>query len=246
MRKLSSPTPSFAPIGCDNESNRHGWVRAALQDIPAGGRILDAGAGTQRYREYCTHLVYVSQDFGKYDGTGDSRGLQTGVFDYGKLDIISDITAIPTPDDCFDAVLCTEVLEHVPLPEDALRELVRVLKPGGRLILTAPFVSFTHVAPYHYCTGFNRYFFQTHLEALGMEIIELATNGGFFDVVAQEIRRVDTMAQAYTGGQLTLLERLARRLFLRALARFREADKGSTEFACYGLHVIACKRLVKS
>src|SRR6185312_4101323 len=102
-------------------------------------------------------------------------------------DIVSDITSIPEPNNAFDAVLCTEVLEHVPAPEAALRELVRLLKPGGNLILTAPFVSFTHFAPYHYCTGFSRYYYQRQCETLEMEVIELAPNGGFFDLVAQEL-----------------------------------------------------------
>ncbi len=229
------------PIGSGNEANRHAWVRAVLRQIPADKRLLDAGAGTQRYRDACRHLIYVAHDFGRYDGTGNRSGLQTGEFNYGRLDIVSDITAIPEPDNAFDIVLCTEVLEHVPHPEAALRELVRLVKPGGELILTAPFVSFTHFAPYHFCTGFSRYFHGDQLAACGLEILEMTPNGGFFDFVAQEVRRTRPMAERYAHTRLTLLERVAEKIFLRALQRLRQNDRDSAELACFGWHVRARK-----
>lgn len=232
-----------APIGTENEATRYAWVSRMLANLPPGGRILDAGAGTQPYRKHCAHLQYVAQDFAAYDGAGDGVGLQTGEFDYGKLDIVSDITRIPEPDAGFDAVLCTEVLEHVAQPEMALRELIRLLKPGGDLILTAPFVSFTHFAPYHFCTGFNRYFYEHHFNLLGVEILELTPNGSFFDLVAQEVRRANAMAARYSASRLTILERIAQKIFLRGLARLRRHDHASSEFACFGLHVHARKRM---
>ena len=84
-------------VGARNESDRAAWVEKALQRVPAGSRILDAGAGEQRYRRFCSHLEYLAQDFARYDGTGDGRGLQTGVWDQRRLDIVSDIEAVPEP-----------------------------------------------------------------------------------------------------------------------------------------------------
>lgn len=81
--------------------------------------------------------------------------------------LVSDITMIPAPDASFDAILCSEVLEHVPEPTHALDEFVRLLKPGGTLILTAPFASLVHMAPYHYCSGFSRYWYEHHLPLRG-------------------------------------------------------------------------------
>ena len=157
---LKSVRPS---VGISNESTRERWLEKALKSIPENSRILDAGAGTQQYRKFCKHLDYVSQDFGEYDGQGDSAGLQMGEFDYGKLDIVSDITSIPEPDSSFDSIMCIEVLEHLPDPVQAIKEFSRLIKPKGHLILTAPFCSLTHFAPYHFSTGFNRYWYEKHL-----------------------------------------------------------------------------------
>jgi ubiquinone/menaquinone biosynthesis C-methylase UbiE len=145
-------------VGTHNEATRVAWLERTLKQIPSGTRILDAGAGEQQFRKFCTHLEYVAQDFGQYDGTGDSSGLQMGSWDQEKLDIVCDITEIPEPDASFGAIMCIEVFEHLSDPLAALREFSRLIKPGGHLVLTAPFCSLTHFAPFHFATGFNRYF----------------------------------------------------------------------------------------
>ena len=157
-----------------NLENRESWLRKTLLSISEGSRILDAGAGELKYKEFCKHLRYTSQDFAKYDGMGNSEGLQTGDWDQSKLDIVSDISAIPVPNNSFDAVMCVEVFEHLPEPVLAIKEFMRILKPGGKLILTAPFCSLTHFSPYHYYSGFNIYFFEYHLEKEGFELIEIS------------------------------------------------------------------------
>jgi SAM-dependent methyltransferase len=118
-------------VGILNDAVRTSWIEKALAAIPEGSRILDAGAGEKRHEKYCTHLAYVSQDFGRYDGTGDGRGLHHGAWDQTGLDIVSDIADIPEPDGSFDAILCTEVFEHLPDPLQAIREFRRLLRPGG-------------------------------------------------------------------------------------------------------------------
>ena len=101
------------------------------------------------------------------------KGIQKESRDYSNLDIVSDITSIPVSDNTFDVIMCIEVFEHLPNPIDALVELNRVLKPGGKLILTAPFASLTHYSPYHYATGFNKYFYEYHLNLLKHKSIEI-------------------------------------------------------------------------
>ena len=147
-------------IGTNNEVTRLKWLAETLKRIPQGSRILDAGAGELAQKKYCAHLNYISQDFAKYDGKGNNTGLQTQDWDNSKIDIVSDITSIPQPDASFDAIMCVEVFEHLPDPIAAIKEFSRLLRKNGTLILTAPFCSLTHFAPYHFYSGFNKYYYE--------------------------------------------------------------------------------------
>ena len=140
-------------IGTANSLNREEWIRSELLKIDKNLKILDAGAGESQYKKFCAHLQYTSQDIAIYDGAGNREGIQKGKRNYSDLDIISDIYNIPVENSTFDVVLCTEVIEHLPDPIKVFSELNRVLKKDGILILTAPFNSLTHYAPYHYQTG---------------------------------------------------------------------------------------------
>ena len=182
MRIRNILTSLMPTVGRDNQISREVWLEETLSTITNNSRILDAGAGTQQYRKYCGHLEYVSQDFGEYDGKGDDSALQTGEFDYGKLDIVSDVTSIPEPDSSFDAIMCIEVLEHLPDPIQAIKEFSRLLKPDGHMIITAPFCSLTHLAPYHFSTGFNKYWYEKHLAEYDFKAIEISRNGNFFRI----------------------------------------------------------------
>ncbi len=75
----------FGCIGRDNAANRDSWVSERLKEIPKGKRILDAGAGECKYKPYCSHLDYVSQDFNQYTGTGNGKGIQTGKWTLAAL-----------------------------------------------------------------------------------------------------------------------------------------------------------------
>lgn len=240
-RSILALDPSRYDVGLANETTRDAWLKKVLGELPGGASLLDAGAGECAYKKYCGHLRYVSQDLAKYDGAGEV-GLQMGSWDTSQIDIVSDIVDIPVGDASFDAVLCTEVLEHVSDPIAALRELARVLKPGGTLIVTAPFVSMTHFAPYHYATGFSRYFYESHLQRDGFEIVELVENGNFFEFVAMQVRQVDVFAKRYADDDCSKLERLAAQIVLQMLGRMSAKDKGSCELLNFGIFVRAIKR----
>lgn len=228
-------------VGSHNESTRVTWLEKTLKIIPERSRILDAGAGEQQFKRFCSHLNYVSQDFAQYVPEELLSGLQMAKWDYGKLDIVSDIANIPEPDGSFDAVMCTEVFEHIINPRDAVKEFSRLLRAGGFLVITAPFCSLTHFAPYHFYTGFNRFFYEQELKTNGFEILELSANGNYFEYIGQEINRVPQMAKLYAGDGTTRIERTAMKIVLKMLERFSSKNKNSEELLSYGLHVLARK-----
>jgi ubiquinone/menaquinone biosynthesis C-methylase UbiE len=226
-------------VGLGNAKAITDWVTLQLEGLPKGWRILDAGAGEQRFKPACSHLHYTAQDFAQYDGSGDGQGLQTGTWDQSRLDIVSDITAIPVADGSFDAVLCSEVLEHLPRPEAALRELARILRPGGRLILTAPFISLTHFAPYHFSTGFSRYYYERILPESGFKVSSIQGSGSYFQSLAQELRRLPEASQQYLGSALGMWEKFLMNRLLQALERFAPRDQGSSQLQVFGYFVMA-------
>ena len=168
-----------------NQNERDKWMREKARQIPAGAMVLDIGAGTCPYRQLFKHCQYKTHDFKQYEGVKLGGG--TG---YGDIDYVSDITAIPVPDASFDVVVCTEVLEHVPEPIEALREFARIVKPGGRILLTAPLGSGLHQLPYHYYGGYTPEWYKYVAQKFGLNIVELVPNGGFFRLLAQESARV--------------------------------------------------------
>jgi ubiquinone/menaquinone biosynthesis C-methylase UbiE len=164
-----------------NQTQRNRWVEAKAAEICFGARVLDVGAGSCPYRELFKQCDYKTHDFG-----GLSKDQRAGEKGYGQIDYKSDILSIPVPDRSFDIILCTEVLEHVPEPINALFEFSRILKPGGRLILTAPLGSGLHQEPYHFYGGFTPYWYRKFLTQAGFHSIIIESNGGFFKHYGQE------------------------------------------------------------
>jgi ubiquinone/menaquinone biosynthesis C-methylase UbiE len=161
-----------------NQFERDQWVASQARGILPGAKVLDVGAGPCRYKHYFSHCVYKAHDFAKTPG-------QT----YGELDYISDILNIPTPDRFFDAIICTEVLEHVPDPAGAVKEFFRILAPKGKLILTAPLGSGLHQEPYHYYGGFTPHWYRHVLEENGFTGVRVEPNKRFFKMYGQETIR---------------------------------------------------------
>lgn len=224
-----------------NEIQRQAWLKKTLAALPKGVRLLDAGAGELKNRQYCGHLDYVSQDFCQYQGAGGvNEGLQSANWDTSRIDLVSDITAIPAPDASFDAILCSEVLEHVPEPTHALDEFTRLLKPGGVLLLTAPFGSNVHMAPYHYCSGFSKYWYQHHLQQRGFKIQSLTANGDWYTLLRQEITRLGGLERQRGNWAWPLAYAYA----LLGLAYFElRANKKADDLACFGWQCVAKKNL---
>lgn len=114
--------------------------------VTPGDRVLDMGCGAGRhafelYRRGA-HVVAFDQDAAELAGVEEMFGamrLEGQVPAEAAAETVrGDALDLPFPDDHFDAVVASEVLEHIPDDMRAMRELLRVLKPGGRLAVTVP------------------------------------------------------------------------------------------------------------
>ena len=195
--------------------------------------MLDAGAGIQRYRQDAAHLAYTSQDFGGYKGGEVFADRKTPDWDSTCCDLLCDITAIPVVDGHFDAVLCTEVFEHLPEPQKALAELARVLRPGGAMLLTAPFRSLYHQEPYFFTSGFSTYWYEHHAPACGLEIVAIEANGDYWGDLAQELVRLLLLGPFWQRiCSLFLVSPL-----IVYLALLRRCSSLQSPQSCWGYHV---------
>ncbi len=174
-----------------NQNNRDKWIKKVAKSLPKGTKILDVGAGLCQYRKFFEHCEYKTQDFCQYKGT--KNGLMKDEWRYGTIDYVCDSTSIPVPDVSFDAILCSEVLEHIPEPIKAIKEFSRILKKNGKLFLTAPLGSGLHQQPYHYYGGFTPHFYKKYFKEFGFKVIEITSNGGLLKHFIQESGRVEQL-----------------------------------------------------
>ena len=160
---------------------RDQFVRREAAQLAPGSRVLDAGAGASKYRPLFAHCKYESQDFCQYQGE---------LVKYDRpIDHVCDITQIPIPAQSLDAILCTEVFEHVPQPMEVLAEFSRLLKPGGKLLLTTPLGCWIHMEPYHYYGGYTPYWFEHWMPKNGFRVDSIVPQGGPGRVVAIALER---------------------------------------------------------
>lgn len=179
LRKILRESRLFA----FNLVNRDRWIAEQAALLPQGTRVLDVGAGSCPYRNAFSHCIYKTQDFA---GLRDDQVRDGG---YGRIDYLCDAAAIPAEGGSFDAILCAEVLEHLPEPIKVVNEFSRILAPGGRLILTAPLGSGIHQEPFHYYGGYTPYWYRKFLGEAGFVNIVVEPNAGFFRLYGQESLR---------------------------------------------------------
>ncbi len=140
---------------------RAGLCDAMLELAPRlKGRLLDVGCGTKPYQPLFTVDSYVGLEI-------DSEMARRR----GNADYLYDGKTFPFADASFDAILCNQVLEHVFHPENFLKEIIRVMKPGGILLLTVPFVWDEHEQPYDYAR-YSSFGLCALLEGQGFKIVQ--------------------------------------------------------------------------
>ncbi len=176
------------------------FVARAARELVPGARVLDAGAGEAPYRELFGHCDYVTVDWEQSPHPGGR-----------SADVIASLEQLPLADSSFDAVISTQVLEHVPDPGAVLRELNRVLRPGGRLWLTAPLVAEVHEEPYDFFR-YTPHGLASLLAGAGFDEVRIAPLTGYFTTMAQLARNCG-LATGVRAGHADLPRRVLAAVF---------------------------------
>ena len=158
------------------------------------GRLLDLGCGTVPYygyyKQFVDEVVCVDWPLSAHGGQ--------------HIDHYCDLTQpLPLEDAAFDTIILSSVLEHIPQPENLWREISRVLRPGGVLLLNVPFLYWLHEVPHDYYR-YTEYALKRFAEQSGFDVLELEALGGAPYVVGDICAKSAALAR-YVGKPLALL-----------------------------------------
>ena len=146
-------------------------ARKFLKTFAKDALLLNVGSGVHQFGE---------------------RVINTDIFPYKGVDVVADATMLPFADNTFDGAICECLLEHVTEPHKVVDEMLRVLKPGGRIFLSVPFVYPFHACPHDYYRWSS------------MGVRELCKNG-HIDIVASRSGPTSALvAQLVTWLAITL------------------------------------------
>lgn len=118
-------------------------------------------------------------------GSGPSRVaaevINVDLFAYPYVDVVADVTKLPFKDKSIERIICDNVLEHISEPEEALREMHRILAPGGIAYICLPFLAPFHASPYDYTRWTSPGFI--NLVGKHFEVIEEGVVAGIFSTL---------------------------------------------------------------
>lgn len=140
--------------------------------LPTGSDVLDLGG-----HKYPKRGVFNIENY-------DLKVIYANLVTDKHPDVQCYAQALPFPYSSFDVVICAELLEHVPDPRDVLQEAHRVLKPGGMLFITVPFLAYIHADPFDY-GRYTDYYWSGNLHTLGFKDIVIEKQGLFWSVLVE-------------------------------------------------------------
>jgi SAM-dependent methyltransferase len=212
---VGSPDPSELSIGSRliGDILADVYFRAIRSHVR--GRLLDLGCGNVplygMYRDLVTENICIDWE--------QTLHLNRHIDQFVNLN-----GALPIADEEFDTVLSTDVLEHIARPDCAWAEMSRVLRPGGKLLLTTPFFYWLHEEPHDY-HRFTAHKLRLFCADYGLEVVELNAYGGapevVLDIVGKQFQYHPRLATLYVRVSRWLLRRArVRRLSARTRSLF--------------------------
>ena len=159
------------------------------------GKLLDFGCGAKPYRKLFSTKEYIGVDIQKSGHNHVSS----------KIDVFYDGNNIPFKNSFFDSVFASEVFEHIPNLSNILSELNRVLKIGGKLLVTVPFAIHEHETPYDF-TRYTSFGIKDILEKNGFRVLHIKKTNNYVESIFQLIVWYNTSIFLSKHKILTLLQ----------------------------------------
>lgn len=138
------------------------------------GNLLDLGCGKaplyECYKAYVDHIVCV-------DWTHSLHQL-------AYVDVACNLgRPLPFQDEQFDTIILSDVLEHIPEPQNLWDEIKRIMRPGGKLLISVPFYYWLHESPHDYYR-YTEYALRRFARQSGFEILVLEQYGGALTIIS--------------------------------------------------------------
>lgn len=207
-----------------SRKNLYEFLDAQYSQIPRGSIVLNVGSGGK-----------ISDLLHAYAIRNDFRVLSMDIDPARGPDLVGDISNAPCPCASVDVVVLSEVLEHVQVPQAAIQNIHRLLKPGGRLILTVPFLFPIHDQPHDYYR-YTRFGLEYLLQAF--QAVEVRERNSWAEAINVLAPRLFTQA-GENAQRLALLLSIQAALNLPLVLLF--AKLAPTNFMTTGYVVTARK-----
>ncbi len=177
--------PLCSPSTLDIYLSRHKILNSLTEQLGnLHGTLLDVGCGRMPYKSILLAPPSRVEKYIGLDLRADLRGKPYQKF--GAPDLEWDGSIIPLDAEAVDCAIATEVFEQCTDVETLMRETLRVLRPGGLLFFTVPFLWPLHDAPYDQYR-FTPFALERHLRNAGFEHIQMKALGGWDSSLAQMI-----------------------------------------------------------
>lgn len=138
------------------------------------GKLLDFGCGSKPYKELFSVKEYIGVDVEK---SGHSHEAE-------EIDVYYDGKSLPFEDESFDSIFSSEVFEHIFNLSEIITELHRVLKPGGKMLVTVPLVWDEHEAPFDF-GRYTSFGIKSLLESKGLKVIKFSKSTTYIQTLFQ-------------------------------------------------------------